>query len=109
MIGGIVVVLHVEPRGLVLEQIAEVVDETLGEHVIVDGTEGCNNTVGKKYTTHGKEISNECGGIASSGDPLLNTVDKEFEEIKVNQRKHALEDLIDEMAQKRAWVAGMDH
>lgn len=109
MIGGIVVVLHVEPRGLVLEQIAEVVDEALGEHIIVDSTEGCNNTVGKKYTTHGKEIANECGGIATSGDPLLNTVDKEFEEIKVNQRKHALEDLIDEMAQKRAWVAGMDH
>ena len=57
MVGGGVVVLHVEPRRLVLEQVADVVDEALPEDVVVDAAERVDYTVEQEDETHDDEES----------------------------------------------------
>ena len=87
VIGGIVVVLHVEPCGLTLDQVADIVYQTLPQHVVVHRVEGGHNTVNQEYSTHGQKVILHMAGskrhLAAGGDSYGNGINEQLEEIEI--------------------------
>ena len=112
VVGGGVVVLHVEPRRLVLEQVADVVDEALSEDVVVDAAERVDYTVEQEDTAHGEEKV-ERGELKTEGSELetglLDTVYEELEDVEVDQRQQALDRYVEDTQPEGARAATPDH
>ena len=101
VIGGRVVVLHVEPRRLPLEEVAHMIDEALGEVVVVDAVEGGNDAVEQEDAAHGEQ-QRERGELRAGKSDGVN---QELENVEVDERQHALQEDIEDAEPERASAA----
>ena len=106
VIGRNVVILHVEPRRLVLQEVADMIYQTLPEDIVVDRREGGDDAVKQEDSAQRGQKSERrirgCGGIG-------NGIDEKLKNIESDKRKEALQQLVEYSAAKRPGVTRPHH
>ena len=111
VVGGVVVELHVELSRLPLEEVAEVVDEALGEDIVVDAVESGDDAVEQEDETHDDEESHcletkaAVTGDGGGGD----RIDEQLEDVEVDQWKETLQHHIEHPEPEGTRVAAVHH
>ena len=98
---GLVEERHVEGGGLVLDAVADVVNQTLREDVVVDAVKDSDEAVEQKNATKERQI---LIGNLRLGDGIH----KHLDDLEVDKGQQAQERNIDDFAPKTSWRTGPD-